>query len=90
MNICFLILCAPPLLVFLYYKKSADVMLLCCYASDLVIKYRNFMAQEVTAHSGAKNIRIIIFCKFYPQERHGYAENGNSKAVFKETGKVMR
>jgi hypothetical protein len=45
----FLILCAPPLLVFLYYMKSADVMLLCCYASDLVIKYRNFMAQEVTA-----------------------------------------
>ena len=42
MNICFLILCAPPLLVFLYYMKSADVMLLCCYASDLVIKYRNF------------------------------------------------
>ena len=36
----FLILCAPPLLVFLYYMKSADVMLLCCYASDLVIKYR--------------------------------------------------
>ena len=86
MNICFLILCAPPLLVFLYYMKSADVMLLCCYASDLVIKYRNFMAQEVTAHSGcekwpkklrhirdAKNIRIIIFCEFYPQKRHGYA-----------------
>ena len=54
MNICFLILCAPPLLVFLYYMKSADVMLLCCYASDLVIKYRNFMAQEVTAHSGCE------------------------------------
>ena len=50
----FLILCAPPLLVFLYYMKSADVMLLCCYASDLVIKYRNFMAQEVTAHSGCE------------------------------------
>ena len=29
-------------------------MLLCCYASDLVIKYRNFMAQEVTAHSGCE------------------------------------
>ena len=29
-------------------------MLLCCYASDLVIKYRNFIAQEVTAHSGCE------------------------------------
>ena len=56
----FLILCAPPLLVFLYYMKSADVMLLCCYA-----KLRHIR--------DAKNIRIIIFCEFYPQKRHGYA-----------------
>ena len=57
----FLILCAPPLLVFLYYMKSADVMLLCCYASDLVIKYRNFMAQSKLFSLSACNSKNFLY-----------------------------
>ena len=40
-------------------------MLLCCYASDLVIKYRNFMAQEVTAHSGCVKYPNYHFLQLY-------------------------
>jgi hypothetical protein len=48
-------------------------MLLCCYASDLVIKYRNFMAQEITAHSGCEKYPNYHFLRVLSQERHGYA-----------------
>ena len=47
-------------------------MLLCCYVSDLVIKYRNFMAQEVTAHSG---------CEKYPNY-HFLRKNNQELTVF--------
>ena len=47
-------------------------MLLCCYASDLVIKYRNFMAQEVTAHSGCEKYPNYHFLRVLSQERHGW------------------
>ena len=58
MNICFLILCAPPLLVFLYYMKSADVMLLCCYASDLVISELSFSASFI--HKSDTVTRLLL------------------------------
>ena len=36
-------------------------MLLCCYASDLVIKYRNFMAQSKLFFLSACNSKNFLY-----------------------------